>query len=307
MPVANHDTLVRRLALILVKLNQGERLDPRQLALEFDVNLRTVQRDINERFSYLPLEKDQGKYYLNPAFLGKLTLKDIDRFAGLAGVKGLFPSLSESFLREIFDSRIQSALLVKGQSYEDLEGKENSFKQLEQAIIARQAVGFKYQASGRQKDYVLEPHKLVNNKGIWYLVGKHDGKAKTFSFSKIEGLVTKSETFTFDDELDSVLKREDGVWLSEQPVVVVLMVDKSVAPYFKRRKLTANQVIEKELANGDLILSAKVGHQNQVLPVVRYWIPSIRIISPVGMQEVLELSLSGYLGRSTAVEELSID
>lgn len=68
MPVANHDTLVRRLALILVKLNQGERLDPRQLALEFDVNLRTVQRDINERFSYLPLEKDQGKYYLNPAF-----------------------------------------------------------------------------------------------------------------------------------------------------------------------------------------------------------------------------------------------
>lgn len=297
MPAANHDTLVRRLALILVKLNQGERLDPAQLALEFGVNLRTVQRDINERFSYLPLEKDQRKYYLNPAFLGKLTLKDIDRFAGLAGVKGLFPSLSEDFLREIFDTRIQSALLVKGHSYEDLRGKEHSFKQLEQAIIARQTVGFKYQSTDHLKDYVLEPHKLVNNKGIWYLVGRHDNKAKTFSFSKIEGLVTRDETFNYDDELDSVLKREDGVWLSEQPVEVVLMVDKSVAPYFKRRKLIANQVIEKELSNGDLILSTKVGHQNQVLPVVRYWIPGIRIISPAGMQDELDASLSNYLSR----------
>ena len=51
MRAANHDTLVRRLALILVKLNQGEKLDPRQLAEEFNVNLRTIQRDINERFS----------------------------------------------------------------------------------------------------------------------------------------------------------------------------------------------------------------------------------------------------------------
>ena len=94
MTAASHDTLVRRLALILVKLNQGEKLDPRQLALDFNVNLRTIQRDINERFSYLPLEKTRGQYHLDPALLGKLTLKDIDRFASLAGVKGLFPGLA---------------------------------------------------------------------------------------------------------------------------------------------------------------------------------------------------------------------
>jgi hypothetical protein len=29
-------------------------------------------------------------------------------------VRGLFPSLSDEFLRDIFDTRIQSALLVKG-------------------------------------------------------------------------------------------------------------------------------------------------------------------------------------------------
>src|SRR5512139_2913527 len=107
-----HDTLVYRLAQMLVKLNQGEKLDPQALADEFGVNLRTVQRDLNVRFAYLPLQKTEGHYHLDPTFLGKLNTRDIERFASLAGVRGLFPSFSDDFLRDIFDSRMQSALLV---------------------------------------------------------------------------------------------------------------------------------------------------------------------------------------------------
>jgi len=114
MSTGNHDTLVHRLSMILVKLNQGERLSPQSLADEFGVNLRTIQRDLNERFAYLPLEKVEGIYCIDPLYLGKLSTKDIGRFACLAGVNGLFPSLSTDFLRDIFDSNIQSALLVKG-------------------------------------------------------------------------------------------------------------------------------------------------------------------------------------------------
>ena len=114
MSTGGHDTLVRRLALILVKLNQGEKLDPKQLADEFNVNLRTIQRDINQRFGYLPLEKAEGKYSLNPAFLGRLTLRDVEQFAGLAGVRGLFPSLSEEFFRETFVVRVETAWVGKG-------------------------------------------------------------------------------------------------------------------------------------------------------------------------------------------------
>jgi predicted DNA-binding transcriptional regulator YafY len=106
MASGSNDTLVQRLAMMLVKLNQGESLDPRALAQEFGVNVRTIQRDINERFGYLPLEKIDGAYRMTPAFLGRLTLKDIDRFAALAGVAGLFPSLSVEFLRDIFDARV---------------------------------------------------------------------------------------------------------------------------------------------------------------------------------------------------------
>lgn len=183
----NHETLVYRLAQILMRLNQGEKLDPLQLCEDFKVNLRTIQRDLNERFAYLPLQRKGKLYFLDPAFLGKLTTRDMERFASLAGIRGLFPALSNEFLRDIFDARIQSALLVKGHNYENIAGKEDLFRCLEQAIVARHPINFHYSSQAELKRYGdVEPYKLVNNKGIWYLAAKHGDKLKTFSFTKLD-------------------------------------------------------------------------------------------------------------------------
>lgn len=296
MNAGSHDTLVYRLSMMLVKLNQGEKLDPQALAEEFGVNLRTIQRDLNQRFAYLPLQKTNGRYYIDPAFLGKLSTRDIERFASLAGIRGLFPSLSDDFLRDIFDARIQSALLVKGHNYENLAGKETMFRHLEQAIIARQNIRFEYVRDGIGKVYAsVSPFKLMNHKGIWYLAGRDGEKLKTFSFAKIESLGLLDTRFDPEPEVEKKLADEDGIWLGEEKTEIVLKIASEVAGYFKRRKLIANQIIEKELEDGGLIVSAKVGHLNQVLPIVRYWIPNIRIISPEGLQEEMEKVLQEYL------------
>ena len=308
MSDGSHDTLVYRLAQMLVKLNQGEKLDPQALAEEFGVNLRTIQRDLNERFAYLPLVKTEGRYHLDPVFLGKLSTRDVERFASLAGVRGLFPSLSDEFLRDIFDARMQSALLVKGHHYEDLKGKEPMFRQLEQAIVARRHVAFEYRKEEGPKAYEgVAPYKLVNLKGIWYLAARDAEKLKTFSFAKIERLRLLESRFEADPAVERQLVEEDGVWLGDERREIVLKVAKEVAGYFKRRKLIANQVIEKELEDGGLIVSAKVGHPNQVLPIVRYWIPHLRVISPEGLQAELEKELGAYLegGRGKAQKEAS--
>ena len=83
---------------------------------------------------------------------------------------------------------------------------------------------------------------------------------------------------------------EDGIWLSGEKQEVVLKISREVAGYFKRCRLIANQVIEKELEDGGLIVSAKVGHANQVLP-------HIRVISPEGLQGEMEHELRNYIGR----------
>ena len=294
-----HDTLVYRLAQMLVKLNQGERLDPSALADEFGVNLRTIQRDLNARFAYLPLQKTDGYYHLDPTFLGKLSTKDIERFAGLAGISGLFPSLNDDFLRDIFDTRVQTTLLVKGHNYENLAGKEQQFRSLEKAIIAHQQVAFDYQKSEGIKHFVnVSPYKLINHKGIWYLAAQDGAKLKTFSFAKIERMKVLDTLFSWSQEIDAKIAEEDGVWLSDEQQEVILKINHEVAGYFKRRKLIANQVIEKELTDGGLLISAKVGHPNQVLPIIRYWLPHIRVISPESWQQELEQGLADYLKRT---------
>ncbi len=296
MTDSSHDTLVYRLAQMLVKLNQGEKLNPQALADEFGVNLRTIQRDLNVRFAYLPLQKTDGYYHLDPTFLGKLSTKDVDRFAGLAGVRGLFPSLSDDFLRDIFDARIQAAVMVKGHNYENMAGKEAAFRSLEQAIVGRQHIAFDYQKDSGLKSYGgVAPFKLINHKGIWYLAARDGEKLKAFSFAKIEKLRVLESRFPADPDIDKQLAEEDGIWLSDDKKEIVLKIDYEVAGYFKRRKLIANQVIEKELEDGGLIISAKVGHPNQVVPIVRYWIPHIRIISPEGLQAEMEQELAEYL------------
>ncbi len=296
MTDSSHDTLVYRLAQMLVKLNQGEKLNPQALADEFGVNLRTIQRDLNVRFAYLPLDKTDGYYHLDPTFLGKLSTKDVDRFAGLAGVRGLFPSLSDDFLRDIFDARMQTAVLVKGHNYENLAGKEAAFRSLEQAIVGRQHIAFDYQKDSGLKSYSgTAPFKLINHKGIWYLAARDGEKLKAYSFAKIENLRVLESRFPADLDIDRKLAEEDGIWLNDDKKEIVLKIDQEVAGYFKRRKLIANQVIEKELEDGGLIISAKVGHPNQVVPIVRYWIPHIRIISPEGLQAEMEKELTEYL------------
>ena len=308
MTSGNHDTLVYRLAQMLIKLNAGEKLDPQALAEEFGVNLRTVQRDLNVRFAYLGLEKVNGRYQLDPVYLGKLSTRDVERFATLSGIRGLYPTLSDQFLRDIFDTQLQAAMLVKGHNYEPMAGKEQLFQDLEKAITGRRRVSFTYEKAEGDKQYAeVCPYRLINNKGIWYIAALDADKLKSFSLSKLSNLWASDAVFVWDAGLDAQLVAEDGIWLSKEKQEIVMKVGKQVASYFKRRKLIDNQVIEKELEDGGLILSAKVGHANQVLPIVRYWIPHVRIISPESLQQQVEAGLVEYLKRGSEYDRMSCD
>jgi predicted DNA-binding transcriptional regulator YafY len=220
----------------------------------------------------------------------------VERFASLAGVHGLFPSLSADFLREIFDARIQSAFLVKGKNYEDLGGKEVLFHQLELAILESRLISYTYQKDEGIKTYNnVQPYKLVNHDGVWYLAGKDGEKLKAFTLVKIDRLQVADAIFASDPSVHKTLIQEDDIWLNEKKLEVVLKITGQAASYFRRRKLVANQVIDKELEEGGMIVTTKVAHVNQILPIVRQWIPHIRILSPDGLQAEMECEIQRYL------------
>lgn len=292
-PPSSHEKVSVRLAEILIKLNRGEKLDPRQLAEEFGVTLRTIQRDLLERLAYLPFTKDQQQcFVLDPFYLGKLSADDIYRFASLSGIKRLYPCLSDSFLRELLDNRISQAYLVKGHHYEDLSDKNTEFKQLEQAIVQHRLIQFHYKG----KNYLcIQPYKLVNHNGIWYLAAKDGEQLKTFSFSQLQSIQAADQAFTPEPDINRLIEQDDGVWFGADKQEAVFKVDNQIAAYFKRRDLLPDQHIDKELDDGSLILSCHFVHNNQILPLIKYWVPYISIIAPNDLRDSLLQSLRVYL------------
>jgi predicted DNA-binding transcriptional regulator YafY len=296
MAQGQHDTIAYRLSQILIKLNQGDHLDPDELADEFGVHVRTIQRDLKVRLAYLPLLKTRGRYHLEVAYLGKLKFEDIERFATLAGVKGLFPSLNRDALRELLAEQIQPPWLVRGHHYEDLSDHQNVFRQLEDAILKSCPLSLELKKDGQIKSYrCVHPYRLVNTKGIWYLAAVHDGKLKTFGVGKIHSVQMQEPTFSRDPDIEASIQNQEGIWHSVQAQKVLLSVSPEAASYFKRRQLIPHQRVLSEASDSTLTVETTVGHPNQILPIVRYWVPHIRIISPSHWQQDLEIGLSEYL------------
>ena len=294
MSSKNHDVLSRRLGDILFRLNNGEALDPAELAEKYHTSLRTIQRDLTERFGYLPMRKENGRYRLEQSYLGKLDFKDIQHFASLAGVAGMFPSLDRDFLRQLLDSRASLAYASKGQFHEDASQFKPLFVLLEPAILARQHISFVYNGKRRP----VEPYKLVHHRGCWYLAAVNQGILKAYRLSRIEDIQTRMDlpVFEHDPKIVQQLDSEESIWFGVQKQEVVLTVDATVASYFQARQLLPEQQIVRELSNGDLIVSSHVVNSLQILPLVRYWMPHLRIISPEPLKQELVEGLRAFLG-----------
>jgi predicted DNA-binding transcriptional regulator YafY len=186
---------------------------------------------------------------------------------------------------------------VRGPSYEGIDGKEPQFNQLRRAIKEHCLISFEYRKpDGPKMVDALQPYKLVSQGGIWYLAAMDGDKLKNYAFSKIDRLLVSTDTFTPDPAIHQVLAEEDSIWLNLKKTEVVLKVTPPAADYFKRRKLIGGQKTVKELEDGGLIISGLIAHPDQVLPIVRYWIPNVRVISPEGLQAELESQLRAYLG-----------
>lgn len=289
-------TIAFRLTALLERLNEGQKLYPEALAEEFSVSLRTIQRDLNERLGFLDLDKKDGYFAVNPSRLGLLSMKDVARFAELAGLSGLAPSPVTKLIRDLLDARLENALLIRGPSYEDLSGFEMQFNQLQTAIAHRQIVGFRYlKADGSKEVNDARPYQLVNHDGIWYLAATHEGRLKAYTFTKIDGVLVSPAHFEADPDVIAKLEAEDSIWLNFVKTEVVLKIDREVASYFQRRRLIGGQKIVKALEDGGLIVSGQIAHPNQIWPTVRAWLPHVRIISPEHLQTELEQQLRTYL------------
>lgn len=287
-----NETLANRLIDILTRLNSGEKLTINMLAESYDAHPKTIRRDLVRLESCnLPIQKEGKYFYLDSTYLGKLKLKDIQSFARISGIRHLYPNLDVSFIRELLDSRVYDA---KGYFVEDASQFKTLFEVFGEAIRKHQQIGFLYKGEPR----VVEPYKLVHHHGCWYLAAVRKGVLRAYRLSRIELSPHPHELLSFkpDSTILTQLEDEESIWFGQEKQEIILTVHADVALHFQQRPLLPEQQVIKKLDDGGLLLSSRITHHTQILPLVRYWIPHLKIVSPEGLQDEMELRLKEYLG-----------
>jgi len=290
-----HERLADRLANILTKLNMGYQLSIKELASEFGVSTRTISRDFDRLNTYLPLLQDNEtkRYYLESNYLGKIAPKDIRNFAQLSGIGHLYPSLDMSFLRELLDSRSHQIYNVKGYSFEDASQFKELFKVIGKAIQEHSQIGFVYKGEPR----LVQPYRLIHHHGSWYLAAVRKDQLRTYRISHIQLMHSPHENSQFvpDPNIVKLVENDDSIWFGQDKQEIILSIDSQVAFYFKQRSILPEQQIVKELNDGGLLVSSKINHDMQLLPLIRFWIPHLKIVNPVELQQEIEEGLKEYL------------
>lgn len=124
------------------------------------------------------------------------------------------------------------------------------------------------------------------------------GVLKSFDLSRFERIEICQSGFKPDTAMLERVLRNEGIWFGGQEMCVELRVAPPVAHYFQRQAVLPSQRLVSQDEDGSLHLQATVVHPDQILPIVRQWIPHLEIMAPPQLRSALHVGLTHYLDKS---------
>lgn len=282
-PTTKGERLAFRLSNILARLHQGDALDKHQLAQDFEVDVRTIERDLNERLIGIVERSPEGTWQLTYSSRSTIPAKHLHSYARMSGTAHLFPDDSLRYLLAQMDEPEKTrAARVQATPHEELKDSD-VFKRLHRAIEDKCICTFIYKGKARK----AHPYRLIHKDGVWYLAADESAKLKSFSVALIEELhVFIDKQFQPNPAHHAYIDDKEDVWFTQDAKEVLLRVAPAVAHYFVRRQQLPKQQHRPD-SDGSLLVQAQINHLNQLLPVVRYWMPHVKILHPVELQTAL--------------------
>ena len=307
----DYDKILTRLTIILGRLNDGEALSVRDLAKEFNVSIRTIQRDFNERLvAQFPIYQVGKKWKMQEKFKGGVTeslglekslsieehivLNIIDKLT--EGVGDNFYAQVKKLLTKIKNSDfnpIYTKLYI-----EDISDKVEEIQRLEVAIRDKKVVRFIYDFERYKTSYKVKPLKIVNFEGFWYLMAL-DAKndiLKTYYAKNISTVEMINEGFSVSLEVNEILENAVSIWFQaeDEPFEVKLFIGRGIAKYFKRKPISKTQRIITHYDDGSIDISLYISHEMEILPIIKYWLPHIKILEPLWIDGILREDMAKY-------------
>ncbi|MDD2267685.1 WYL domain-containing protein [Sulfuricurvum sp.] len=299
--IHDYDKILTRLTIILQRLYEGELLSVQDLALEFNVSTKTIQRDFNQRLIRFPIEKQGMKWKMQSGHAitkerspeEALVLEMLGNIAEGIGsefgvkAKSLFSKLQNNTKNPIYSKTI----------IEDISDKLSLFHIIEEAIMESKMVIFNYNGKLRH----VHPYKIVSFEGYWYLYGEEllENKLKTYYFKGIDHLQLTNETFIPNDKTYKILERAINAWFEpdKEPFAVTIRATAEIAKYFHRRPLASTQRIIETYKDGSMEIEVLVTAEREILHEIKKWMPDLIITSPKALALKAKAIADSFLSR----------
>ncbi len=304
----------RRLIFIDTMIRRGDYPNCSRIAKEYEVNARTITRDIEYMRDMLeaPIEYDKarrGYYYTEQTYmLPAIEISDSDLFTLCIAERALEQYVGTPLyekLETVF--RKLSALLPEsvsvsaswlGEGYTFMPESSTAIKagvweMIATSLRGRNALEIEHRkAAGEVTRRVVHPYHVASYKGEWYLIAYCTKRSEVlrFAISRITAARITDAHYTIPEDFDfsRFMGESFGIMTESTPFTVRILFTGRAAPYIAERTWHEHQTIE-ENADGTLVLIFPATSIMEVKRWVLSWGAEAKVLGPEELvKEVIE-------------------
>jgi predicted DNA-binding transcriptional regulator YafY len=297
---------VRRWLYIDKAIATGSFPTREKLAVQCEVDVRTIQRDIDAlRYVHkAPIEYDasrRGYYYRDASYrLTKVNVNEEELFALLIAEKVLVQyrgteiykhlesvfekvvpffadtvEVPSEWLSDVFTVIPQPSVTITPEIWRDIFA----------GVRESRVLLFRYRSpkTGLWTERELEPYHVLCYSGAWYCIGfsRNEAEVKTFALSRMKDLSVTGKHFTMPEafSIETYRNRTFGIFRGEQCTPVALRFSAQAVPYIEERQWHPDQNVSYN-EDGSLILRFPTSHLIDVKRWVLSWGSAVRVLEP---------------------------
>jgi predicted DNA-binding transcriptional regulator YafY len=314
---------LRRIAWTLNQLRAGQPLTASRVAREFGCTIRTAYCD----FDFLrddwhaPMEYDRtaGTYRLTEptAPLPPVTVTRGELVALFFAEKVLAQYRGTPYESDLTSAfrKIQSLLMDQIQvlpdrvlSYLSLDlgplpqGDPRVFQKAVEALARRRRllVHYRSMSSGHALDRIIEPYRVFNLKGDWYVAAfdHRRGDVRDFALHRIRRAVLTEESFEPDPGFDfkAYMAAAFSIEKGARPVNVAIRFAPRQARWIRERRWHRSARVQERL-DGGCVLRMRVASTSELVRWVSQFGPEAEVLAP----KRLRLEVAHRLARALAL------
>jgi predicted DNA-binding transcriptional regulator YafY len=212
-------------------------------------------------------------------------------------IGGKFDTTSHKLLSKIKNEDFN--LIYTKLNIEDISDRFDDIQVIEKAIKNKTELVCNYE-NEREGTFKanIQPLKIVNYEGFWYLVAFRDGYVQKYYIKTLSNIEETTEAFTVEENIEELLENSINIWFKAdiEPFEVKIYADKTATKYFKRRALPT-QVIETLSQDGTMEFVVTITDEMEIIPIIKYWLPHLRVLEPLWISEMIDEDLEVYLNK----------